>query len=1030
MKHIATTIVSKNYLAYARVLAKSWLQHHPDGQFFVFLVDRKDGYQDEDADRALFTLIPIEDIGIPGVGQFIYRYSIIELNTAVKPYILEYVLRRHTPDTVLYIDPDIWVFRPFEKIYSALESNDVVLIPHIRAPYFDQRHPSELNILQSGTYNLGFVGLRAGEKTLQLLEWWQEHLFADCVVDIPRGLFTDQKWMDLIPGYYEKTHILRDPGYNIAYWNMHERELRISDGEYFVDDSPLTFIHFSGYDPFKPKRLSKYQDRHKLTEMPVVQQICNEYRQALLSNGHRETSRLPYAYATLSNGVALPMKIVRNVMQDVIKRNIRAPDPLLEPDEFCKFLMRPHDAIDSQLPLLYHHLLKARPDLGEAFPEALTDPYDGRFNTWLTAAGAKEENILPELLQYAETRPSGNEVSEVFDILLQDDREDVFAAFPNMWFDRRDFDGFADWVASFDADQQKWVFEFGERPARFTMAHAAALRAAYPQLFRILALYFMRGDLQLAFDVLWSDEARRGFTDWLVLNRNESYLNLSVNDIALFSAFVARNRGLIEGARFLYQHYDKGPYNAVSVYTVDERRTEVRSVLSKEEITLWLAAYAPFWDPEDHVLAARKLEKFSELDRVDLNDVTLESDHVDTADFAERALKGLRDRREKPRVFVNFAGYVSSTTGMGESGRSMQMALDAAAIKHSDFDLPSHASEGPVPHTQAIFGWPRPDATATITVANADAAGMVSSALPRHYWSEGKNIGYWVWETEELPVRFEKADKRYDEIWTPSRHSADAIRKRTDKPVHVVPHTLDFETLDRIRPQRAKFGLPENKITFGFILDPRSVLERKNVLGLIEAYDLAFPDKKHSKLVIKFNRLPPPDFEVERIIARATQAGALIIDKVYSRNEVYEFLASLDVYVSLHRSEGFGLTCAEAMALRVPVIASAYSGNMEFMDAHNSLLVPTKRIKTTRSYGPYPTGTVWGDPDINIAAQMMRSMMEKWRRRELGDKARTSVHQALHPRTIGALVRALLGGPFEVPETARRKKVVERTVVP
>ena len=117
----AAYLVAKKMAA----LGRDRHEHHPGTDFFVFLADRDDGYLDESADRSLFTIVPIEEVGIPGIGSFIYRYSVIELNTAVKPYVLEYLPRKHSADTVFYIDPDVWIFRRFEEVFCALEARDI-----------------------------------------------------------------------------------------------------------------------------------------------------------------------------------------------------------------------------------------------------------------------------------------------------------------------------------------------------------------------------------------------------------------------------------------------------------------------------------------------------------------------------------------------------------------------------------------------------------------------------------------------------------------------------------------------------------------------------------------------------------------------------------------------------------------------------------------------------------------------------------------------------------------------------------------
>ncbi len=184
-------------------------------------------------------VIELAHVAIPDISRFVYRYSIMELNTAVKPYVLADLFRRRGYETLLYIDPDIYVFRPLTHVYKALESASIVLTPHMRRPFYDDAMPNDVAILQSGTYNLGFIGLKCGETSRRLLDWWMTKLHTDCVVDIHQGHFVDQKWMDLIPGFFPDHRILYEPGYNVAYWNLHERRLTQRDGEWLVDGQPL-----------------------------------------------------------------------------------------------------------------------------------------------------------------------------------------------------------------------------------------------------------------------------------------------------------------------------------------------------------------------------------------------------------------------------------------------------------------------------------------------------------------------------------------------------------------------------------------------------------------------------------------------------------------------------------------------------------------------------------------------------------------------------------------------------------------------
>jgi glycosyltransferase involved in cell wall biosynthesis len=202
--------------------------------------------------------------------------------------------------------------------------------------------------------------------------------------------------------------------------------------------------------------------------------------------------------------------------------------------------------------------------------------------------------------------------------------------------------------------------------------------------------------------------------------------------------------------------------------------------------------------------------------------------------------------------------------------------------------------------------------------------------------------------------------------------------------------------------------LPEDGTIFGFAFDPSSGVERKNVQGVINAFIASFKSDDRSYLVIKVNGREHRSYEYEMLRARAQNDRILFFDEPLDRAATYDFLASLDVYVSLHRSEGFGLTCAESMALGLPVIATNYSGNLDFMDSENSMLVQARVIETDRPYGPYPTGTHWADPDLEAAGDLMRLCLDSEHRRHLGEKARDSVRARLDARVIGQQVAALL----------------------
>ena len=296
------TIISKNYLAYARVLANSFLEHHPGGRVFVLLVDRLEGEFLPESEP--FTLIEVEELDtIPELPSFLFKYSLLECNTAAKPFLLEYLLDTFGLDDLIYLDPDILVLREFEALWPLLRASSIVITPHMTQPVDDGCRPGEIEILLAGIYNLGFIAIRDTDTTRRFLRWWQDRLHERCVSAQSKGLFVDQRWIDLILGYFEGVHILREPGYNVAYWNLHERKVARSDPDGFrVNGQPLYFFHFSGIELDRMEGVSKHQNRFELAELGEAASLFYHYRDRLVEAGHEVSSRWRYTFGYYDDG--------------------------------------------------------------------------------------------------------------------------------------------------------------------------------------------------------------------------------------------------------------------------------------------------------------------------------------------------------------------------------------------------------------------------------------------------------------------------------------------------------------------------------------------------------------------------------------------------------------------------------------------------------------------------------------------------------------------------------------------------------
>jgi glycosyltransferase involved in cell wall biosynthesis len=299
------SIVSANYLAYARTLMESVRQQYPDAGRYVFLADEDPG--DLGLDPDLFTLVLARALPIPHFDHMALRYSILELNTAVKPYAFLWLAGRKPDDLIVYLDPDILVLAPLDEVVAAAEEGALAVVtPHLTAPLEDGGLPDETAIMRVGAYNLGFIALGPHARRAELAAWWGRKLEFGALVDFEGGTFTDQRWIDLVPGMFPDVRILRHPGYNLAYWNLALRTVsRAADGSLLADGRPVSFVHFSGIDPGDPRLFSRYQDRFDVDGIGALAETLGDYLRLLADNGQARYGRIPYAYGRLRDGTVL-----------------------------------------------------------------------------------------------------------------------------------------------------------------------------------------------------------------------------------------------------------------------------------------------------------------------------------------------------------------------------------------------------------------------------------------------------------------------------------------------------------------------------------------------------------------------------------------------------------------------------------------------------------------------------------------------------------------------------------------------------
>lgn len=324
------------------------------------------------------------------------------------------------------------------------------------------------------------------------------------------------------------------------------------------------------------------------------------------------------------------------------------------------------------------------------------------------------------------------------------------------------------------------------------------------------------------------------------------------------------------------------------------------------------------------------------------------------------------------RPGVNLVGYLRSATGVGEAARLLSAALDCAAIGHDLIDVWDPWSAGTYQHPGA--GEALGDRAVNLVCVNADSLANLANGAGAHLFDGRPTVGVWWWEVDEFPVEMREAAALVDEVWVGSSYTADALRPVLSRPVHVFNPPVQAPKAPA-SPSRRSLGLPDGFL-FLFCFDARSVVARKNPVGLIDAFCRAFPEGEGPHLVLKVHT---PDADVPRLeeirylVSRRTDVH--LIERSLSPEEYGGLMHACDAYVSLHRAEGFGLTMAEALAIGKPVIATGYSGNLDYMHEGNSFLVPYELVDVGPGAEPYPATARWAQPDLDIAAQLMRRVV-------------------------------------------------------
>lgn len=783
-----------NFLAHARTMLESYRKHNPDGRMFLLLLDDPECKVDTSSDS--FTVVRPEELGVERLGGLNMLYNAYEFSMSLRPHFLRYVQEKHGSKKIAFLDSDLYITGSLSAAEKLLDTHSIVLTPSFLKPIPDDGYfPSDRDFLTAGIFNGGFFACRTCDETSDVLSWMAERLEKYSFVRPEECMFGDQAWLDMIPAIAPSATVLRDSGYNVSHWNLHERMISEKNGIRMAGNEPLIFYHFSGFDPDARGVISRHQNRFTLKEHPVLEKLFEEYRTQLLAHDYENIRPLPYGFGHFKNGVMISPTI-RRIFESVGGIS-RYPEPFdVGPSSFFEWLTSPVTHLGKKMNLHNVHIALWRLSIEaqSKFRRPTTSDL-GNFCHWICRERAKELELDPVFTKDIERHVPVVVTKQLptWKLLLR--RRHTFA--PYQW-----------------------------------LCHA--VKAVIGQ-----QLY---NDLKPRRDPMYALKLKVGFRP------GGGGVSSGLNIVSSATG----QTGIAEGMR--------GLVGAISETTV------------------------PF-------------------------------SHIDS-----QATPG-RQQQEHNRTL--------------------------------DF-----------PYDTTIIGGGLREIEATLFSVNIPISARNSL------------IAYAPWELPRLPAHeAEFLENNFDEVWTSSSFSTEAIGRSVKIPVITMPLPIDVTSVSG--KKRRDFGLPENTFMFLFAFDMHSRIERKNPEGLITSFVQTFGSRSDVILVISIKNSADFPAEYKALVSLTKQHANILLHTDYlSRSDMLALLKCADCFVSLHRSEGFGLLLAESMALSVPVIATDYGGSTDFINETTGYPVAYEKTVLQKNAGPYATGEVWAEPNIVSAGMLMTYVLE------------------------------------------------------
>ena len=1059
------SVCSQNYLHFGRALIESFRRHHPEIEVFLAVADW-DGREPLELDGA--TPLAGRDLCGPFFPQMALKYTASEMCCALKPYAINHLVARTRCEKIVYLDSDIYVFAPLERLLKELERSEFVVTPHTLAPTSDApwERPSLGDLAHAGVFNAGLFGVRVTAGSKRFLDTWQDLVTRPGAFVPDLGGQMEQHSFNWVICFADGVRVLRDPTYNVAYWNLHDRSVRCvglddetSALSWTIDGRPLVAFHFSGFSPYLPYRLSKFDARKSLYILPSVARLCDFYTARLFALGAAENREREYRYDRFPSGIRIDERM-RMILKEHETYLGSGLDPWTEEGEayYGAALLSPIPYTTSLLPALFDSVYRDRIDLHAAYPNARQSP-DGLVR-WIAAYGVYEFGYEELFDRYRPALPTRHgavilgkvrqDHPEIFAGLEQPlgaDRHRLLARLTAAGQDRAE--------AAVRSAEVEHYYISTMRRIQGVLEERPDVRRAYPDLFfsqaHAFAGWLERYGVSEHFLPPQAPEVFLAKAEGRSLARIFSYFNRTWylmdrwplalvgegrHDFAVHLFAVLRH-GLEIDEEDIFTYLwmmEVQPWTGLPLtleLACNARREPSPLLPEGQQQLLWQLLHrdARFRDAlrryrQEHATPRHRLQEklarqgaesppevsvFHTIERVSLRE-------------ARAAIPG-REATGRPRLDtvripvplergVNLFGYHKSPIGLGNLTRGLHAALREAGLPVDKVVLGNVAMDADLSPQDFVRTW-NPTLDTNVFVSYPHLHEMLLESYPEPMTRGRRNVVYLAWEQRDGSHYWPEIYKGFDQIWALSDFAARSFRRFMDREVHAIPCVLDFDELPEPAAKEA-VGLNPDRFTFLYVFDANSSVERKNPEAAIRAFSQAFSPADPVRLVLRVSnahRLENRE-RLKRMLRAASPGLDLqLVLQPLRRADLMRLISAVDCYVSLHRAEGFGYTCAEAMAYGKPVIATGYSGNLEFMTRENSYLVDFVETEVEVSDGPFQRGSIWAEPCVEHAAHLMRAVFEEREAAALrGERAWRDVREILSAEAVGRRVSEALAG--------------------